>query len=328
MKNKEKGVQLLRGFCMGCADVIPGVSGGTMALILGIYERLIDSIRIMDAKLIRFLFRKDFWVALVKGLYTDGTTGEEELDRRVAAAHFLAFLVLGILIAVVAAAKLIGWARDTHPTPTRAFFFGLVLVSVQVPFRHMKRRSAGALFAALAAAIATYVVLGLGQAPDNPALWYLFLCGAIAISAMILPGISGAFFLLMLGVYGPVLKSVELLVYEQQLTAAIPLMVLVSGILVGIVLFSRVLHWLLAHHHDVTMGALVGLMVGSLRVLWPFKVAAAEVHRTEFMDNRLPLVDGGVDPMLWPALGTFVAGVLVVMFLDWIGRRRDASQGG
>jgi putative membrane protein len=327
MTNTNKGAQVLRGFCMGCADVIPGVSGGTMALILGIYEQLIDSIRLMDMRLVALLFRKDFWVALFRGLVTDATTGDEELDRRVRAAHFLAFLVLGILIAVGAAAKLIGWARDTHPTPTRAFFFGLVLISVQVPFRHMKRRSAGALIAAAIAAVATYLVLGLGQAPDNPSLWYLFLCGAIAISAMILPGISGAFFLLMLGVYGPVLKSVELLVYEQQLSAALPLIVLVAGIVVGIGAFSRVLHWLLAHHHDVTMGALVGLMIGSLRVLWPFKVAAADVHRTEFLDNRLPLTDGGLDPALWPALGTFVAGVLVVLLLDWIGRRRDADQG-
>ncbi len=328
MKNKDKGAQVLRGFCMGCADVIPGVSGGTMALILGIYERLIDSIRLMDMRLLALLFRKDFWVAIFKGLVGDATTGDEELDRRVEAAHFLAFLVFGILLAVVAAAKLIGWARDTHPTPTRAFFFGLVLISVQVPFRHMKRKSAGAFAAAGIAAVATYVVLGLGQAPDNPALWYLFLCGAIAISAMILPGISGAFFLLMLGVYGPVLKAVEQLVYEQQLSASVPLMVLVGGIIVGIVLFSRVLHWLLAHHHDVTMGALVGLMLGSLRVLWPFKIEVAEVHRTEFLDNRLPLIDGALDPLLWPALGTFVAGVLVVLLLDWFGRRRDGAQGG
>jgi len=307
---------------MGCADVIPGVSGGTMALILGIYERLIDSIRVMDATLVALLFRRAFWGALFKGLYTDAATEDEELDRRVEAAHFLAFLVLGILLAVVAAAKLITWARVTHPAPTRAFFFGLVIVSVQVPFRHMKQRGIATWAATALAAAATFVILGLGAVPSNPALWYLFICGAVAISAMILPGISGAFFLLMLGAYDPVIGNVHALVYDQQLGAALPLGVLIAGILVGIVLFSRVLHWLLAHHHDVTMGALVGLMLGSLRVLWPFKHPGEEGIRDEFLANRLPVTDGAVDPGLWPVLGTFAAAVVVVLILDRVGRRR------
>lgn len=323
MKNNEKGAQVLRGFCMGCADVIPGVSGGTLALILGIYERLINSIRLLDAQFIALLFRKAFWVAAVKGLFTDATTGEDELDRRVDAVHFLAFLVLGILLAVVAAAKVITWARHTHPVPTRAFFFGLVLFSVQVPFRRIRRRGVGSLASVLLAAVGTWVVLGLGEVPTNPALWYLFICGAIAISAMILPGISGAFFLLMLGVYDPVLENVHLFVYDQQLAAALPLVVLTAGILVGIILFSRVLHWLLEHKHDATMGALVGLMLGSLRVLWPFKQSGMEGIRDEFLENRLPVSDGALDPALWPALGAFVAAVLIVLVLDRIGRRRS-----
>ncbi|MFH1529554.1 MAG: DUF368 domain-containing protein [Pseudomonadota bacterium] len=322
MKNKEKGAQVLRGFCMGCADVIPGVSGGTMALILGIYEQLIDSIRLMDLRLLALLFRKDFWVALVKGLVTDATTGDEELDHRVQALHFLAFLVFGILLAVAAAAKLVTWARYTHPMPTRAFFFGLVLVSVKVPVRHIKRRGFGVAASVTVAGVLTWLILGLGSVPANPAPWYLFFCGAIAICAMILPGISGAFFLLMLGAYDPVMENVHALVYSQQLSAALPLGVLIAGIVVGILLFSRVLHWLLAHHHDVTMGALVGLMLGSLRVLWPFKIPGAEGIRDEFLENRLPVPGGAVDPEVWAAMVAFVAAVAIVLFLDLLGRQR------
>ena len=322
MKNKEKGAQVLRGFCMGCADVIPGVSGGTMALILGIYERLIESIRLMDAGVLRLLFRKDFWLALFKGLYTDATTGDEELDRRVKAAHFLAFLVFGILLAIVAAARAIKWSMHTHPIPTSGFFFGLVLISIRVPFKHMRKVDAFPLGMAALFAVMTYTVVGLQlvQSTSDPAYWYLFICGAIAISAMILPGISGAFFLLLLGVYEPVLAAVDRLVHEQHLASAIPLIVLICGIVVGVVVFSRVLHWFLSNHHDATMGALVGLMLGSLRVLWPFKEAMApEAHGVP--SNRLPMIDGVVDPNLWPALGTFAAGIVIVLVLERLGER-------
>jgi len=327
MKNKEKGAQVLRGFCMGCADVIPGVSGGTMALILGIYETLIDSIRLMDMRLIALLFRKDFWVALLKGLYTNADTGDEALDRRVKAAHFLAFLVFGILLAVVAAARAIKWSMHTHPVPTSAFFFGLVLISIRVPFKHMRRIDAWPLSTAAVFSVLTYIIVGLElvQPTADPAYWYLFICGAIAISAMILPGISGAFFLLLLGVYQPVLTAVDRLVHEQHLGSAIPLLVLICGIVVGVVVFSRVLHWFLSNHHDATMGALVGLMLGSLRVLWPFK-EALEPNAHRALSNRLPVVDGGLDPNLWPALGTFAVGIAIVLILERLGDRQQAAK--
>ncbi len=327
MKNKEKGAQVLRGFCMGCADVIPGVSGGTMALILGIYERLIHSIRLMDVRLFGLLFRKDFWVALIKGLYTEAATGDEELVRRVKAAHFLAFLVLGILLAVVAAARAIKYSMHTHPVPTNAFFFGLVLISIRVPFKHMRRVDAWPLGAAAVFAVMTYIVVGLEliQGTSDPAYWYLFVCGAIAISAMILPGISGAFFLLLLGVYQPVLSAVDRLVHEQHLASAIPLLVLICGIVVGVIVFSRVLHWFLSNHHDATMGALVGLMLGSLRVLWPFK-EAMDPRAHGAPSNRLPVVDGGLDPNLWPALGTLAAGIIIVLILERLGDKQRVEK--
>ncbi|MBM4372408.1 MAG: DUF368 domain-containing protein [Deltaproteobacteria bacterium] len=321
MKSKEKGAQVLRGFCMGCADVIPGVSGGTVALVLGIYARLVGSIRTLDAAFLRFLLRGRFWAAMVKGLFTEVSTGDAEMDRRAEAVHFIGFLVLGILLAIVAGAGVITWARVHHPVPTRAFFFGLVLLSVPVPWRLLKKRTPWSYVAALVSGVLTWIVLGLGEVPANPALWYIFVCGAIAICAMILPGISGAFFLLMLGAYDPVLEAVHRLAYSLDFSAVPIIASLVAGILVGITGFARVLHWLLTKHHDVTMACLVGLMLGSLRVIWPFKHPGPEGVRDEFLSNRLPWLDGGVDPQLWAALATFVVAATIVIGLDRVGQR-------
>jgi len=304
---------------MGCADIIPGVSGGTVALILGIYERLIESIRLMDVALVKAVFTGRFWGLYFKGLLGSSAAGEDDVERRVEAALFLTFLVVGILAAIVAAAGIIKHCMAVYPEQTRGLFMGLVLASMLVPFRRMEKRGAAQWVAFLVFAVGLYLLLGLGRADVEPALWYVFVCGAIAICAMILPGISGAFILLMLGLYFHVLDQVHALTRDRDFSAVLPLVVLVLGIVVGIVAFSRLLNYLLKNHHDVTMASLVGLLAGSLRVLWPFKEgAAAEGGRVEFMANKLPEL---AHPGLWGTVGTFIVGIALVVGLDFIGRK-------
>lgn len=304
---------------MGCADIIPGVSGGTVALILGIYERLIESIRLMDAALVMAAFSPRFWALYCKGLVGDFAPGDDAVERRAEAALFLTFLVVGILAAIVAAAGVIKHCMAVYPEQTRGLFMGLVLASMLVPFRRMEKRGAAQWVAFLLFAVGLYLLLGLGRADVEPALWYVFICGAIAISAMILPGISGAFILLMLGLYFHVLDKVHALTRDRDFSAVLPLVVLVLGIVVGIVAFSRLLNYLLKNHHDLTMASLVGLLAGSLRVLWPFKEGVAgEGGRVEFMANKLPELS---HPGLWGTVATFVAGIVVVAGLDLVGRK-------
>jgi putative membrane protein len=327
MKMREKGAQVLRGFCMGCADIIPGVSGGTIALVLGIYERLILSISLIDVKLIKIIFTKELWTKFFSGLVRDEQPTDDDISKRVQGLHFISFLVFGILLAVVVMSGLIKYARAEHPTVTRAFFFGLVLVSIYVPLRRVRKFRPLQAFTLVAFSVLTYVVLGLGAVPHEPQLWYVFICGAIAISAMILPGLSGAFLLLMLGLYDYILNAVHNL-KQLDTSGLIPILVLIAGILVGIIVFSRFLNYLLAKHHDTTMASLVGLMLGSLRVLWPFKEQSLDAVRDEFMANRLPMVASEVDPNLLPSIIAFVVATGIVIVFIRIGEKMQTSDKG
>lgn len=311
---------------MGCADIIPGVSGGTLALILGIYERLIEAIKLMDMTLVKALLGGAFWRKLLAGVFGRFDSSGDELDRRVEALIFIGFLVIGIGAAIVAAAGLITYCRLNYPGQTLGLFLGLVAASLKVPFRRIEHKdpTKWVVFALFAAG--TFVLLGLGQLPEKPALWYVFMSGAIAICAMILPGISGAFILLMLGMYDYIVaKQLKPLLYDLRFEGLLPISVFIVGMLTGIVAFSRVLHYMLRRWHDLTMAGLLGLMVGSLRVLWPFKESFSDdPHvRVESLRNVLP--DPSV-PGFWPTVGTFLAGAAIVLVLDHIGSKQYASK--
>jgi len=324
--NKEKIYQVGRGICMGCADIIPGVSGGTLALILGIYERLIESIKLMDMTLVKALFSGPFWRKLFGGILGRFESSGDELDRRVEALIFIGFLVLGIGAAIVAAAGVITYCRINYPGQTLGLFLGLVAASLKVPFRRIEKKGTAQWGAFVLFAVATFFLLGMGQLPEQPALWYVFLSGSVAICAMILPGISGAFILLMLGMYDYIVaKQLKPLLYDMRLDGLVPIAVFMVGMLTGIVTFSRLLHYLLRRWHDVTMAALLGLMVGSLRVLWPFKEAFSDdPHvRVESLRNVLP--DPSV-PGFYSILGTFIAGFAIVLVLDHIGSKQYDSE--
>jgi putative membrane protein len=241
--------QLARGFCMGAADIVPGVSGGTVALVFGIYERLVNAVH-EGAKALGELVTLDFRSAMAR---------LREIDWL-----FLLPLLGGIGIAVLTLAHLIETLLEEQPVKTAAVFLGLVAASIVVAWHHLARRDPARMLVLVAAAVVTFLVLGIRSSDaQDPSLVFVFGAAAIAICAMILPGISGSFLLLMLGMYDYVLGAVN----DRDLAVIV---VFAVGAVLGLALFSSLLNWLLEHHHDTVIAGLIGLMAGSLRVLWPW----------------------------------------------------------
>jgi putative membrane protein len=242
-------IQFARGFLMGSADVVPGVSGGTVALVLGIYERLVANIR-GGASTLGALARGKTFTAIRRLLHIEW--------------RWLLPLGAGIIAAVLVLAHAIETLLDEQPVRMAALFFGLIVGSLAIAWRLVGTRDVGRMLVALVTAIAAFFVLGLKSGPVDGPTWWMFLgAGAVAVCAMILPGVSGSFLLLMLGMYDSVLG----LVTERDVGM---LGVFVVGCVIGLAAFSTALHWSLANHHDTMLAAMVGLMLGSLRVLWPW----------------------------------------------------------
>lgn len=281
----------LRGFAMGAADIVPGVSGGTVALVLGIYRRLVSSIR-TGAGSLAALLRLD---------------GGAFLDRlRAVEWRFLAPLLVGVAAAVIALSHLIESLLEDHPVRMSALFFGLVAGSIVVAWRLIGERDRPRLLVLLAVALVTFWLLGYSAGTIvDPPWWAFLLAGSVAICAMILPGISGSFILLMMGMYTPVLGAVN----DREVLA---LGMLIVGVVVGLGAFSTLLSLLLERYHDTVMAALVGLMAGSLRVLWPWPEGTA--------GTGLASPSGDVLVSLLMAL----AGMVVVLIVT----RREAVLAG
>lgn len=268
-------VTLLKGGLVGIANIIPGVSGGSFALILGIFDRLVGSLNRIGPRTAAAA------LGLVRGGFRGGALRafREEL-RRIDAA-FLAVLAAGSMIAILACSFLIDYLLSEQYSPTLAFFVGLILPSVLVPWRMMERRGALVLWALPGAALTVGVSLMI---PDNTAgadnLLVALATGAIAISAMILPGISGSFVMLVLGQYQNVIGKITdlqrgLVEGAVEIGPLVWLVALAAGMGVGILAFARLLNFLLARYRSATMAFLIGLLLGSLWVLWPFKEIAA-----------------------------------------------------
>jgi putative membrane protein len=257
-------VCVVKGFIMGASDIVPGVSGGTMALVLGIYERLVYAIRgVLDKKNIKLLYKLRFKELL----------GNIEIK-------FLLPLVFGILLAIVTLSRPLEWLLNNKPNHLMAFFFGLVLASIFFVRRKITKwplRIWGIFFVGM---LVGYLITGIipVETPEIPILF--FVSGAIAISAMVLPGISGSFLLLIMGKYEQILSAVN---NKDFFTIGIFLL----GIIVGLALFIRVLSWLLKHYHDITFSFLIGLMVGSLRKVWPWKLNGYNVWPSDFTSENV-----------------------------------------
>ena len=293
----SRGVALhyVQGLLMGGADVIPGVSGGTVALIVGIYERLVGSVRAAATAP----------VSLLRG---DVRRAKEHL----AEVHWALIvpLLTGIVSALLLGARVIPELLETYPVQMRGLFFGLIAGSLPIPWRRIARVRAVHLLTAVIAAVAAFVLSGLPpQEVASPTLPIVFGAAAVAICAMILPGISGSFLLLVMGMYTPTLRAL----HARDLPYIV---VFVAGCAIGLGLFSKVLEYLLEHWHDVTMAALVGLMAGSLRALWPWM--------TEERTMLAPVADGTLPVVLLLA----GLGVAAVLLLVYVGERAATGAAG
>ena len=305
MKFSRYIVLALKGCAMGMADVVPGVSGGTIAFISGIYEELLDSIRSVDATALRLLLRfrlAEFW---------------RHINGR-----FLLPVLLGIAVAIFSLARLMTYMLTNHPIAIWSFFFGLIVASALLVARQIGRWDWRTVLAfAVGAAAAWWITVATpAETPDD--WWFVMLSGAIAICAMILPGISGAFILLLLGKYQYIMHAVG--EFDIPVIA-----VFVIGAAAGIISFSHLLSWLLKHWHDVTVAVLMGFMVGSLNKVWPWK----ETVET-YLDSHgvaQPLVQNNIAPgtfeqltgqpsLLVQAILLGIVGFLVIYGIELVAR--------
>lgn len=290
----------LRGFAMGSADVVPGVSGGTIAFISGIYEELIDSIRMIgQPEFLRAVFTLNF--------------------RRVFQLlnwKFLLAVLVGIGSAVLTLAKGIEWLLHNQPILIWSFFFGLVVASVVTVSGKIKKWNPTLVGAMILGAIGAYWLVGLVPIETPNDWWFLFLSGALAICAMILPGISGAFILVLLGKYQFALSAITGLDLWTIFWIG-------SGCAVGLVTFAQVLGMLFKRYHDITVALLIGLMIGSLRKVWPWK------ETVEFITDRhgeiIPTVERNLLPAINGELGAAI-GVAIVGFIVVFGIERLANK--
>ncbi len=299
---------MVRGFCMGAADTVPGVSGGTVALVLGHYQRLLRAINSFNPTALSLL-RSGQWAALWK-----------HCDLR-----FLVALAIGLVIGAGSLATTMHWLLEHRMPETYAVFFGLILISGWIVAKSVQRWTLAAGAALVAGGLLAYSIalLPVGQASDfGP---YLFFTATIAICAMILPGISGAFVLLVLGTYHPVLGMIKQFVHgDLSLGLITNLTLFASGCIIGLAAFSRLLHWLLRVHPDVTMAALVGMMVGSLRKIWPLQQATEATANLPFDEQQFRVVSVSEwDGNLLVLVALAIAAVVIVGLIE-----RIASQSG
>lgn len=283
----------LKGMAMGAADVVPGVSGGTIAFIVGIYDELINSIKSINAHSLKLLFTgkiPSFWKAI------NG--------------NFLFSILLGIGISVFSLAELITWLLVTHPIMVWAFFFGLVLASTWFVSKDIKEWNVKTVASFIVgAAVAYYITVATPtETPSN--LLFIFLCGVIAICAMILPGISGSFILVLLGKYFYIMDAVKGLKFEV-------LLVFAAGALIGITSFSRVLSFALARFRNSTLALLTGFMLGSLNKVWPWKEKIAMADGFELEKNILP------NAFLAEAIVLAIIGFFLVYFLEKLSQKKQ-----
>lgn len=300
----------LRGIAMGAADLVPGVSGGTIALITGVYARLVAAIASVGPEAFFLILRgrvADAWKSI------DG--------------NFLLTLGAGIATAVVGLASLLDWLLQHYPLPLWAAFSGLVLASALSLVLENYRQWSSKEWVLFVVGVAVAVFVALTQAVQMPITpWGIFLGGCVAICAMILPGISGSFLLLLMGMYQPVISAVVNLELEILVLFAI-------GCGVGLMVFSRLLQRLLSVAEQSTMATLFGFLLGSLVILWPWQISLSSVvdrHGEMRAIQTLPVTPGYFaeqvgDPMLLPSLGAFAVGIVAVHLLMSLSSKQDGS---
>lgn len=298
---------LLKGMAMGAADVVPGVSGGTIAFIAGVYDELLHSLKNIGPQTLAVLF-------------CDGIAAA----WRQINGNFLLALFGGVLISLKTFATLIGFALEHYPIIVWAFFFGLILASV-VYFARQQSGWRPVHWLGLLVGIGVVTLIALAKPAELPGHWWiLFAGGFIAICAMILPGVSGSFILLLVGLYPVFLKAIE----DLNLIA---LASFGAGCVAGLLTFSRFLAWLLDNYHSQTLAVLIGFLVGSLQVTWPWKIALeTRINRHGevvplIQENVLPWVyqqNTGTDAELGLALLAAFVGILVILLIEFFASKK------
>ncbi len=292
----------LKGMAMGAADVVPGVSGGTIAFISGIYEELISSINTIKPSLINVWRKEGF-----KSLWAQIN------------GNFLLALFIGIFSSVLSLAKFLSWLLENEPVLLWSFFFGLVLASIFLVGKAIKKWNAGVILILVLGAAVAYFITTLPPNENVDSLPYLFLSGALAVCAMILPGISGAFILVLLGSYKTILDAVHERDFVMIATVAL-------GAVFGLLSFARLLKWMFHHYKNSTLALLTGFILGSLNKIWPWK----EVLETKVFDDKIiPIVERNVspfafeqDPQLFAAIGLAVAGFSLIFILERLATKK------
>ncbi len=302
------GVLVLKGMGMGAADVVPGVSGGTIAFITGIYEELVHSIKNINFRTISTLWKEGlpaFWKA-VNG-------------------SFLLSVVGGILISVLTLARILEYLLVNHPILIWSFFFGLVVGSAIFVARSIEKWNTWTIISGVAGIAIAWIITSFTPAETSEAYWFIFLSGALAICAMILPGISGSFILLLLGKYQFILTALN----EGKISI---LAVLLTGALTGIIAFSHLLSWLLEKFHHLTIAMLAGFMIGSLNKIWPWKITVETYIDSHgeiqplLQHNVLParfITETGTDPQILWAILLALAGFLLIFMFEGISKKQN-----
>tara|TARA_B110000037_G_scaffold19257_1_gene20326 strand:+ start:37428 stop:38456 length:1029 start_codon:yes stop_codon:yes gene_type:complete len=342
MEGKEKKSFLgiaVRGIGMGAADVVPGVSGGTIAFITGIYEELLETISGLKLGLLKTWRKEGF-----KAMWREGNF------------RFLFALFTGIIISIASLAIAIKYLLATFTIHLWAFFFGLIIASVWLVGKSVNQWNAKNIAGVVLGTVAAYFITTISPTQESSHLFYIFICGSIAICAMILPGISGSFILLLLGAYTTVLGAVSGLIeaikasnWDLVFSNGLLLFVFILGCLVGLISFSRILNWLFKKAHDFTVAILTGFLIGSLNKIWPWKktLKSFTKHAGEANEEILPLVQQNISPgsypaaareynllngtnlpeesFLWISIGLVLAGIVLIVILDKVGAPKKTS---
>ena len=268
---KEYIVIGLKGMAMGAADVVPGVSGGTIAFISGIYEELLASISNVNFQ-------------LLKTLKSDGIKAAWKQVN----GSFLLALFIGIFISIISLAKTIKWLLENEPILLWSFFFGLVLASIMYIGKQISKWNTKAIIILIIGAFVAYYITTLNPlVTENSSLLFMFLAGSIAICAMILPGISGAFIMVLLGAYKPILSALNDRDYKTVATVFL-------GAIVGLLVFSKILKWMFTNYKNYTLAILTGFIVGSLNKIWPWKETLT--WRINSHDLEVPFKQQSISP--------------------------------
>jgi putative membrane protein len=299
-------IHFLKGFCMGAADVVPGVSGGTMAFILGIYERLLAAIRSVDLTWLGLLRQRRFADAL------------RRLDLQL-----LLPLMLGIAAALAFFTRVVPLPALIRSDPELVYglFFGLILASIPVLLLSLRPTSATQWLWILPGCVVGLLVVNLVPTNTPETSWFVFLCGTIAISAMLLPGISGSFILLLLQKYAYVFDAIGRL----DLAVVAPF---AGGCVLGLILFSRAIGWFLSRFPVPTMMVITGILMASLWKVWPFQERVfAMVRGKQRLLESQPVLPQALDASSLGALAMMAAGVAAVLAIDLVARRRRRQEG-